>query len=58
MPMISPKLAYATFADETRGASLPLHPEALLGTKSYHLRWHGHVVVGDVALRLYKHQYR
>ncbi|WP_226652342.1 hypothetical protein [Streptomyces hydrogenans] len=23
---------------------------------SHHLRWHGHVVVGDVALRLYKHK--
>ncbi|MER7914497.1 endonuclease domain-containing protein [Streptomyces sp. NPDC096068] len=54
--MISPKLACATFADETRDASLPLRPDALLKTMSHHLRRHGHVVVGDVALRLYKHK--
>ncbi|GHE26054.1 endonuclease domain-containing protein [Streptomyces hydrogenans] len=56
MPMISPKLACTVFTDETRDASLPLRPEALLKTMSHHLRWHGHVVVGDVALRLYKHK--
>ncbi|MEV7282647.1 endonuclease domain-containing protein [Streptomyces sp. NPDC093111] len=56
MPMISPKLACAIFTDETRDASLPLRPDALLKTMSHHLRWHGHVVVGDVALRLYKHK--
>ncbi|MFE0778106.1 endonuclease VII [Streptomyces sp. NPDC058861] len=56
MPMISPKLACAIFTDETRGASLPLQPEALLETKPYHLRWHGHVVIGDIALHPYKHK--
>lgn len=54
--MISPKLACAIFTDETRDASLPLRPDVLLKTTSHHLRWHGHVVVGDVALRLYKHK--
>ncbi|MFE6520849.1 endonuclease domain-containing protein [Streptomyces sp. NPDC057794] len=56
MPMISPKLACTIFTDDTRDASLPLRPNALLKTMSHHLRWHGHVVVGDVTLRLYKHK--
>ncbi|MFE7650198.1 endonuclease domain-containing protein [Streptomyces phaeoluteigriseus] len=54
--MISPNLACSIFTDATRSASIPLQPEALLRTKSHILRWHGHIIVGDVALRLYKHK--
>ncbi|MEU7075989.1 endonuclease domain-containing protein [Streptomyces narbonensis] len=54
--MISPNLACDIFTDATRGASIPLYPEELLRTKSHILRRHGHIVVGDAPLRLYKHK--
>ena len=54
--LISPKSALATFEDLTQNCTLPLIPEILLRTKW--LRHHGHIVIGDVALRGYKHKAR
>jgi hypothetical protein len=56
--VISPIFARAAFAEMTHGAPLPLNPDALLRTKSSHLRGHGHIVIGDIALRVYKHKGR
>ncbi|MBD0742942.1 hypothetical protein [Streptomyces sp. CBMA152] len=54
--LISPKSACATFGDLTQNCVLPLVPDLLLRTKS--LIHHGHIVIGDVALRGYKHKAR
>ncbi|QHC23360.1 hypothetical protein [Streptomyces sp. GS7] len=54
--LISPKSAHATFVDLTRNCALPLDPDVLLRTDV--LRHHGHTVIGDVALRAYKHKSR
>ncbi|WP_043267256.1 endonuclease domain-containing protein [Streptomyces sp. CT34] len=54
--LISPKSAHAAFTDLTRNCALPLMPDVLLRTKLF--RHHGHIVIGDVALRGYKHKAR
>ncbi|MER7990345.1 hypothetical protein ABTY53_32885 [Streptomyces noursei] len=54
--LLSPKSACVTFEDLTQNCALPLAPEALFRTQL--LRHHSHIVIGDVALRGYKHKAR
>lgn len=56
MSFISPNLAHGILTDLTRKTAGFVEPNALLDTSS--VRRHGHVLVGDVALRCYKHQGR
>ncbi|MFF4741304.1 endonuclease domain-containing protein [Streptomyces sp. NPDC001262] len=54
--LTTPKAARTEFADLTQNCALPLEPDALLRTDLLH--HHGHTVIGDVALRAYKHKSR
>lgn len=56
MPLITPDYARTLFADLTQNSAVPLEPDDLFHMGS--LRRHGHVVIGDVALRCYKHRAR
>ncbi|UKY48157.1 hypothetical protein [Streptomyces inhibens] len=54
--LISPKSARAIFMDLTQHWAVLLDPAVLLRT--YLLHHHGRTVIGDVALRSYKHKAR
>jgi hypothetical protein len=54
MAQISPKLARTFFADISVGSPVPLDPDDLL--HMVHVRRHGHVVFGDIAVRCFKHR--
>ncbi|MGW9400631.1 endonuclease domain-containing protein [Streptomyces sp. NPDC055642] len=54
MAQISPKLARAFFADISASSPVPLDPDDLL--HMVHVRRHGHVVFGDIAVRCFKHR--
>ncbi|MDX2631808.1 endonuclease domain-containing protein [Streptomyces scabiei] len=54
MAQISPKLARAFFADISAGSPVPLDPDDLLHMA--HVRRHGHVVFGDIAVRCFKNR--
>ncbi|WP_327191116.1 endonuclease domain-containing protein [Streptomyces xinghaiensis] len=54
MAQISPRLARTYFAEISAGSALPLDPEDLV--HMVRLRQHGHVVIGDVAIRCYKNK--
>ncbi|WP_086670374.1 endonuclease domain-containing protein [Streptomyces albovinaceus] len=54
MAQISPRLARTYFAEIAAGSAVPLDPDDLLHMMQ--LRQHGHVVIGDMALRCYKHK--
>jgi hypothetical protein len=53
---ISREYARSLFADLTQSATVPLDPDELLHMPD--LRQHGHVFVGDIAVRCYKHKAR
>ncbi|MFF2847515.1 hypothetical protein ACFVT5_14460 [Streptomyces sp. NPDC058001] len=52
----SREYARSLFAELTQSATVPLDPDELLHTPD--LRVHGHVFVGEIALRCYKHKAR
>jgi hypothetical protein len=54
--LISPKCARDLFTEQTQSAAVPIAPEELLHLSGQYV--HGHVVVGDIALRCYKHKAR
>ncbi|MFF4534220.1 endonuclease domain-containing protein [Streptomyces sp. NPDC001407] len=56
MTLITPDYARTLFADLTQNSAVPLDPDDLFHMGS--LRRHGHVVIGDVALRCYKYKAR
>jgi hypothetical protein len=56
MSLISREYARSLFADLTSGTTIPLDPDELVHMP--HLRWHGQVFFGDIALRAYKHKAR
>ncbi|MGW4784876.1 endonuclease domain-containing protein [Streptomyces sp. NPDC004230] len=51
--LISPQLARDTLAELTRDSAVPVDPSVLVSVKSAFLD-HGHIFIGDVALRGYK----
>ncbi|MER7109452.1 endonuclease domain-containing protein [Streptomyces sp. NPDC000229] len=55
--LMKPEAARTTFSELTQGSAVPLQPDVLLRTK-YDVRRHGHVLIGDIALRCYKHKGR
>ncbi|MGI5485007.1 endonuclease VII [Streptomyces lavendofoliae] len=54
MAQISPRLARTYFAEISADSALPLDPDDLV--RMVRLRQHGHVVIGDIAIRCYKHK--
>ncbi|MER6522613.1 endonuclease domain-containing protein [Streptomyces sp. NPDC001553] len=50
--LITPALARSTLADLIQNSALPFIPDVLLKTKW--IRHHGHILIGDKALRAYK----
>ncbi|MDJ0346965.1 endonuclease VII [Streptomyces sp. H10-C2] len=53
---ISAQYARSLFEDLTHSATVPLDPDELIAMPR--LRHHGHVVLGDIAVRCYKHKAR
>ncbi|TXR91750.1 hypothetical protein EAO73_35805 [Streptomyces sp. col6] len=53
---ISRELARSLFADLTQNSAVPLAPDELVHMPG--LREHGHVFLGDIAVRCYKHRAR
>lgn len=54
MAQISPRLARTYFAEISAASALPLDPDDLVHMVG--LRQHGHVVIGDIAIRCYKNR--
>ncbi|WP_331730256.1 endonuclease domain-containing protein [Streptomyces sp. NBC_01174] len=54
MAQISPRLARTYFAEISAASALPLDPDDLV--HMVRLRQHGHVVIGDIAIRCYKNR--
>ncbi|GEB60070.1 endonuclease domain-containing protein [Streptomyces gardneri] len=54
MAQISPKLARTYFAEISAGSAVPLDLDDLV--RMVRLRQHGHVVIGDIAIRCYKNK--
>ncbi|MFF4180986.1 endonuclease domain-containing protein [Streptomyces sp. NPDC001750] len=54
MTPISPQLARTYFAEISAGSAIPLDPDDLV--RMTRVRQHGHVVIGDVAIRCYKNK--
>ncbi|MCX4444841.1 endonuclease VII domain-containing protein [Streptomyces sp. NBC_01789] len=54
MAQISPRLARTYFAEISAGSALPLDPDDLV--HMVRRRQHGHVVIGDSAIRCYKNK--
>ncbi|WP_327378969.1 hypothetical protein OG393_34265 (plasmid) [Streptomyces sp. NBC_01216] len=54
MAQISPRLARTYFAEISAGSALPLDLDDLV--HMVQLRQHGHVVIGDIAIRCYKNR--
>ncbi|MER6775001.1 endonuclease domain-containing protein [Streptomyces bacillaris] len=54
MAQISPRLARTFFAEISASSVLPLDPDDLV--HMVRLRQHGHVVIGDIAIRCYKNR--
>ncbi|MGW2103704.1 hypothetical protein ACWCPX_39765 [Streptomyces olivaceoviridis] len=56
MAQISPRLARTYFAEIAADSALPLDPDDLV--HMVRRRQHGHVVIGDIAIRCYKNRSR
>ncbi|MGW2777319.1 hypothetical protein ACWC4C_33285 [Streptomyces olivaceoviridis] len=56
MAQISPRLARTYFAEIAADSALPLAPDDLV--HMVRRRQHGHVVIGDIAIRCYKNRSR
>ncbi|MFJ5920778.1 hypothetical protein ACIQFW_34025 [Streptomyces ardesiacus] len=54
MAQISPRLARTFFAEISAASALPIDPNDLV--HMMRLRQHGHVVIGDIAIRCYKNR--
>ncbi|MFD8012261.1 hypothetical protein [Streptomyces sp. NPDC058955] len=54
MVQISPRLARTYFAEISAGSAIPLALDDLVSMAR--LRQHGHVVLGDIAVRCYKYK--